>query len=251
MKSLQMIALFWTLFLNISFSQVNTEAMRDDDQMPGFHNQLSLSFSYISGNYTFMMLYGDYRLDYHSKSNWHGFFVINYDRAFEKSHDDFSNRGFGHIRAVNHWKPKIYFESFIQKEFDYFIDLENRELFGGGFRLNPFDQFFIGIGAMNEVETYQYSSKEHVNLKSTNYVNYSSELNELVTIQNVLYYQFKSNNIAHYRILWDSKLIVQGAGKKFDWISFHINLKYRYDMSDLNPKGNSYFEISNGLGLSF
>ena len=77
--------------------------------------------------------------------------------------------------------------------------------------------------------------------------NVQLQLNESITIQNILYYQLKSKKMAHYRILWDGTLGVQGT----DWISFHVNLKFRYDMSELNPKGDSYFEITNGLGFSF
>ena len=32
---------------------------------------------------------------------------------------------------------------------------------------------------------------------------------------------------------------------------FHINFQYRYDVSELNPNGDSYFEITNGLGIRF
>ncbi|SVD60828.1 uncharacterized protein METZ01_LOCUS413682, partial [marine metagenome] len=94
---------------------------------------------------------------------------------------------------------------------------------------------------------YQNISEEQNFIKSTNYINYSLQVIEKVTIKNVLYYQFKLETIDHYRLLWDSKLSFQGS----DWLSFHINCKYRYDMSEINPQGNSYFEITNGLGFHF
>ena len=70
---------------------------------------------------------------------------------------------------------------------------------------------------------------------------------ENVTIENVLYYQCKLEEIDNYRILWDGELSFQGS----DWLSFHINFNYRYDVSTINPAGSSYFEITNGLGFWF
>ena len=85
-----------------------------------------MSFAYISGTSEIMFLKGNYRIDYQSQSDWSGFFITKYDRAFEKSEDDFSNKGFGQLRAVKQVFPRIQVESLLQKEFNYFIALENR-----------------------------------------------------------------------------------------------------------------------------
>ena len=137
-------------------------------------------------------------------------------------------------------------ESFLQKEFNYFIDLENRELIGGNVRFNPFKKFFIATGAMHEKEVYQ-SEVEQNFMKSTSYINYSMQPMEKVTIENVLYYQFKLEAMNNYRILWDGTLSFQGS----DWLSFYLSCKYRYDISEINPDGSSYFEITNGMGFRF
>ena len=137
-------------------------------------------------------------------------------------------------------------ESFLQKEFNYFIDLENRELIGGNVRFNPFEQFFIATGAMHEKEVYQ-SEEEQNFMKSTSYINYSLQPMENVTIENVLYYQFKLEATDNYRILWEGKLSFQGP----DWLSFYLSCNYRYDISEINSDGSSYFEITNGFGFRF
>ena len=137
-------------------------------------------------------------------------------------------------------------EGFLQKEFNYFLDLENRELFGGGLRVNPFAQFFIATGAMHEKEIYQ-SIEEQNFIKSSSYINYSVQPLENITIKNVLYFQFKLDALDNYRILWDGGLNFQGA----EWLSFYINFNYRYDVSAINKDGSSYFEITNGLGFHF
>ena len=234
------------LFSSLIFCQVNTEAMRADNLSPGIHQEMDMSFSYISGNSEIMFLRGNYRIDYQSQSDWSGHFIAKYDRAFEKSEDDFTNKGFGQLRAVKQVFPRIQVESFLQKEFNYFIDLENRELIGGNIRFNPFKKLFIATGTMNEKEVYQ-SEEDQNFMKSTSYINYSVQPIEKVTIENVLYYQFKLEAMNNYRILWDGTLSFQGS----DWLSFYLSCNYRYDISEINPDGNSYFEITNGLGFSF
>ena len=247
MKLFQTVIISALWCISSLFSQVNTEAMRDSKQLPGLHHQLNLSYSYISGSSEIMFLHGKYRMDYHPKSNWHGFFVTKYDRAFEKSsQDDFSNKGFGQLRAIKQVSSKIQMEGFLQKEFNYFIDLKNRELIGGNLRFNLFKKFFIATGAMHEKEVYESINEQNF-IKSTSYINYSMQLMEKVTLENVLYYQFKLEALDNYRILWDGTLSFQGS----DWLSFFINYHYRYDVSNINQDGSSYFEITNGLGFWF
>ena len=234
------------LFSSLIFCQVNTEAMRAENLSAGIHQKMNMSFSYISGNSEIMILRGDYRIDYQSQSDWSGHFITKYDRAFEKSEDDFTNKGFGQLRAVKQVFPRIQVESFLQKEFNYFIDLENRELIGGNVRFNPFKKLFIATGTMNEKEVYQ-SEEEQSFMKSTSYINYLVQPLEKVTIENVLYYQFRLEAMDNYRILWDGTLIFQGS----DWLSFYLSYNYRYDISEINADGGSYFEITNGLGFHF
>ena len=226
--------------------QVNTESMRGKHETSGLSQNMDLSFAYISGISKIIFFNASYRLDYTSKSNWYGFFETRYDRAFEKSQEDFTNRGFGHLRTVKKVFSHIQMEGFLQKEFNYFIDLENRELIGGGLRFKAGEQFFIGIGAMHEKEVYIETYGQNI-IKSTNYINYSVQLMENMTLENILYYQVELEEIDHFRILWDGRLSFQGS----DWLSFYFSCNYRYDLSDINTNGISYFEITNGLGFHF
>ena len=133
-------------------------------------------------------------------------------------------------------------EGFIQKESNQFIDLENRELLGGGLRINQYGNLYWGIGIMHEMEKYYNISQEQNFIKSTNYINYKVNVLEIIELQNVIYYQFKLEDPEDYRILWDGNLTIKAS----KGISFHINTHYRFDKS-----GDSYFEISNGFGFQF
>ena len=246
MKLFQIVIFTACLFLSSLYSQVNTESLRRENSIPGVHHNMELDFAYISGNTEIIKLNGSYRMDYVSNPHWYCFLVGEYDHAYEKPNEDFSNKGFVHLRAARPIIPHIHIEGFIQKESNHFIDLQNRELVGAGLRINQFAQLYWGSGIMLEMEKYTNIPLENF-IKSTNYLNYSIKFLEILELQNILYYQFKLEKPNDYRILWDGKLTIKGS----KGVSFHINTHYRFDESLINPKGDSYFEISNGLGFQF
>ena len=233
-----------SIIISFIFCQVNTESMRNLINDPGIYHNMDLSFAYISGNSEIFIFNGKYQLDYFSPSKLHLLFVIKHNRSFEKSKDDFTNRGFSHLRITKPCKSIYFIENFIQKEFNYFINLKNRELLGLGIRLNPKNNLFLGLGAMNEIELYQEDNIENHFVKSTNYINYSLKIFDNITIKNIIYYQFKIKATEHYRILWDGNLNFHSS----NWLSFNINCHYHYNISEIKT---SYFEITKGLSFTF
>ena len=87
------IAMIFSLSITSLTSQVNTEAMRDNTNIPGAHHNLRASCSYISANSEILFINGNYRLDYNSMSQWKYFFIAKYNHEFEKSKYPFSNKG--------------------------------------------------------------------------------------------------------------------------------------------------------------
>ena len=234
--------LSFILLPSLALCQVNTESMRKNNQSPGMTHNMSMDFSYFSGSVEVIQLMGAYKMSYRSNSNWYGFLAAHYNRAFEKDKEDFSNRVFFHLRTARPILAHTDIEGFIQKESNHFIDLENRELLGGGLRINQAGNLYWGIGIMHEMEKYNKIPQEQSFLKSTNYLNYQVNVLQIVELQNVVYYQFKLENPEDYRIIWDGNLTIKAS----KGISFHINTQYRFDKNDDN-----YFEISNGFGFQF
>ena len=230
------------LTISIIWCQVNTESLRRDDQVPGLSHHLKLDFSYFSGNAEIIQLMGSYRMDYLLQSSWYGFLSGQYNRAFEKDQEDFSNRGFIHFRSARPVIARIDIEGFLQKEANHFINLENRELIGGGLRINQFEKLYFGVGFMHEMEKYNDNPQEQNFIKSTNYINYKTNILQNAELQNVIYYQFNVEQPGDYRILWDGNLSVYTSRG----ISFSFSSHYRFDKN-----GESYFEISNGIGFQF
>jgi len=235
------------LTFSLTWSQVNTESMRGDITTPGVNHNMTLNFSYFSGNSEIIQLMGTYQMNYLLKSNWYGLLSGKYNRAFEKGKEDFSNQGFVHLRTAKPIMAQTDIEGFIQKETNHFINLENRELLGSGLRINQFEDLYWGIGIMHEKEKYNNNPQEQNFIKSTNHINYKVNILNKVDLENVMYYQFKLENPEDYRILWVGNLTIKAS----KGISFHTNVLYRFDKSRINPDGDSYFEISNGFGFNF
>jgi len=235
------------LTFSLAWCQVNTESMRGDNQSPSVTHDMTLDFSYFLGNSEIIQLMGSYQMDYLTNSNWYGLLAIQYNRAFEKDKEDFSNKGFVHLRTARPIMARTDIEGFMQKETNHLIDLENRELLGAGLRINQFEDLYWGTGIMHEMEKYNNIPQEQNFIKSTNYINYKTNILQTAELKNVIYYQFKLEHPGDYRILWNGNLTFQAS----KGISFHINTHYRFDKSIINPDGDSYFEISNGLGFHF
>ena len=234
--------LIYFLIIGWIFCQVNTENMRSDNLSLGLKHQASIDFSYFSSDTEIIQLIGSYRTDFLTKSNWYGFLNGQYDRAFEKNNDDFSNRGFIHFRLAKPILNKIHLEGFLQKETNKFINLNNRELIGFGLRINHLKNLFLGTGAMYELEKYDDNLAEHKFLKSTNYINHKIHFLDFIKIKNVIYYQFKIEEFSNYRILWDGNFNFEIN----DYIYLTINTHYRFDNN-----GRDFFEITNGFGIQF
>ena len=234
------------LISSFTWCQVNTESMREDNKSPGVTHNMALDFSYFSGKSEIIQLIGSYKMDYLSNSNWYSFLAGQYNRAFERDKEDFSNKGFIHLRTARPILEHTDIEGFIQKETNHFIDLENRELLGGGLRINQFEDLYWGTGIMHEMEKYNNLEEQNF-IKSTNYINYKTNILQTAELKNVIYYQFKLEHPGDYRILWNGNLTFQAS----KGISFRIKIHYRFDKSIINPDGDSYFEISNGLGFHF
>ena len=64
MKLFQKVIAITLLLISFVYNQVNTEAIRGNNLLPGIHHNLELDFAYISGNTEILNLNGSYRADY-------------------------------------------------------------------------------------------------------------------------------------------------------------------------------------------
>ena len=240
----------------ILHGQVNTEAMRSEDNSDGFKNQFNLELGYEKANSEVLDLAAEYRLDYIRKDNFHSFMVINLENGYEEENDlpknIITNKGFAHLRTTKDLFTNYQMEVFTQYEFNEFLLLNDRYLLGTGLRIglqkSELAHTHIGIGLMVEKETYNLDiENEKSLLRSTNYIKNNIALNSNIELSNTAYFQIASDDFNDYRILYDGGLDFHVN----DLFAFTIELNYRYDNDPQGELGNSYIQVTNGVTFNF
>ena len=198
--------------------QVNTEAMRSEDNSDSFTNQFNMEMGYEKANTEVLELAAEYRLDYVKQKNFHSFIVINLENGYEKENDlpknIITNKGFAHLRITKDLFTNYQMEVFTQYEFNEFILLNDRYLLGSGLRIylhkNKLANTSLGIGFMAENESYDLDIENEMNLlRSTNYIKNNITLNSKIELSNTAYFQIASDDFNDYRILYDGGLDFQ------------------------------------------
>lgn len=236
--------------------QVNTEAMRSEDNSDSFTNQFNMEMGYEKANTEVLELAAEYRLDYVKQGNFHSFIVINLENGYEKENDlpknIITNKGFAHLRITKDLFTNYQMEVFTQYEFNEFLLLNDRYLIGSGLRIgfqnNGLTNIYLGMGFMYEKETYNIDAEDEKSLlRSTNYIKNNIILTSNIDWSNTAYFQIASADLNDYRILYDGGLDFH-VNESF---AFTIELKYRYDNDPQGNLGSSYIQISNGVSFNF
>lgn len=250
MKILLFILTSFTLF-----AQVNTEELRKFDTTKGIHHKVDFGFGLSKGNTELMRIKGSYRIDY-LFDDWNIFYIMNY--AYQESNENkIQNKGFAHLRAVKEMKSWLKSEAFIQKEFNEFILIKDRNLVGSGLRVKPFSyhksdtnyiRFFLGSGIMYEYEYLNIDSNQISNfIRSTSYVTLDWKLNNIVHLISITYLQFVLDNFKDHRLLNETSLNF----KISDNLKFYFQINYRKDNQPPSIIDFYDLEINNGITIEF
>lgn len=245
------------IYHNEALATVNIESMRKDDGEMGLHTKVGFSLAYTEGNTDVTDLKTTLRSDYFSEG-YHAFLAASIQRG-EKDDDRYTDKGFVHLRGIRPVAQRLAVEAFVQKEYNDFILLEDRQLLGGGVRITALEryygteeasyfQLYAGIGLMKEKETINSSPEETSNFtRSTNYLSCRWRLDERVNFSGTLYYQPRVSDMDDYRILFD-------GGFTFDItrsLAFTLSVNYRHDSEPPAGIEDYDLEITNGISLSF
>lgn len=255
----QVIGICFALLLACSpplIAQVNIftgETMRQMRLESGLYNSIALDLTYRSGNSDLLTSRARFRSDYLTKT-YHGF-VFGSLQQGRKSGAFFINKGMAHARIIRGLTQHVLLESFVQKQFNESILLNDRNLVGGGVRFashprNSRFNLYLGIGAMWEHE--RVNDKEsgtittHI-IRSTNYINWTGQLDERVTTSATGYYQVYVRRFQDYRILFEGSLTFRLTTK----LSFPLRVNFRYDSEPPTGIRKHDVEIFNGLRYTF
>lgn len=237
-------------------AQVNIftgETMRQMKLEPGWYNTINLDLTYRTGNTDLFTARTRFRSDYLSKI-YHGF-VFGSLQQGRKSGDFFINKGMAHARIIRNLTQHVLFESFTQKQFNESIRLSDRNLAGGGIRFAshpPSSRFnlYLGIGAMWEHERINDTDLGEITthiIRSTNYINWTGQLDERITTSATGYYQVYLRRFGDYRILFEGNLTFRLTTK----LAFPLRINFRYDSEPPTGIHKHDVEIFNGLRYTF
>ena len=237
-------------------AQVNIftgETMRQMWLESGWYNSVNLDLTYRSGNSDLLTIRTRFRSDYLTKT-YHGFMFGSLQQG-RKDDVFFVNKGMAHARIIRNFTQHVLFESFVQKQFNESILLSDRNLVGGGVRFashprNSRFNLYLGIGAMWEHE--RINDKENGTIttrifRSTNYINWTGQLDERVTTSATGYYQVYVRRFQDYRILFEGSITFRLTTK----LSFPLRVNFRYDSEPPTGIQKHDVEIFNGLRYTF
>lgn len=244
-------------FFHLSFllSQVNTETMRNNQNLKGFRHNLGFEFGYERSDQELLEISTQYRIDFSLPENLETFFILKYENGYEKESDYkniINNKGFGHFRITKFFRSKLFLEFFLQSGFNDFLLINKRNLFGSGIRYNALNNeqfnFFIGSGLMRELEEYQLVLDDQRLLnRSTNYLQSKIKFSENIDLSNTVYYQMNVADFRDYRLLFDSDITFSLNEK----LSFNFIINYRFDNEPHGDLRKSYIQINNGIEFNF
>ena len=249
--------LLFLIFISegMALATVNIETIRSEKDVEGFSSSLSLKLGYIEGNSNIRNAETKLRSDYLAGER-HFFLAASHKRG-EKDEERYLDKGFAHLRLINRFSGSLSGELFLQKEYNEFTLLEDRQLAGTGLRIallqddeeqNSGGGIYLGIGLMWEKEVLDLSPDEETKIyRSTNYISCRMKASETTTLAATAYYQPDLDDSSDYRILFDGTL----AFKITDSLAFTFDINYRFDNEP--PAGIKKYdtEITNGISLSF
>ena len=243
-------------FCSPSAAQVNIFTNETTKQMqlePGWYNSITMDLTHRTGNTDLFTARTRFRSDYLSET-YHGFVFGSLQEGRRKG-AIFLNKGKAHARIIRHLTQHLQVESFIQKQFNESILLNDRNLAGGGARLalyppNSRFKVYLGGGAMWEHE--RINDKTHGKIttriiRSTNYINWTWELDERITTSATGYYQFHVRRFQDYRILFEGSITFRLTTK----LAFPLRINFRYDNEPPTTIRKHDVEIFNGLRYTF
>jgi len=236
-------------------AQVNTEAIRASKSDEGFRSRVDLLFGLNSGNSEYISGEAKLRLDYLDSS--YRTFIAGEIAYKEGNQEVISDKAFLHGRFIYELNEILEPELFVQKEYNEFVLLTDRNLAGGGIRFTLSDTDFIpdsnaefdlylGIGAMYEMEEIKITPVQITEiLRSTNYFTLTWKPTANFLLNSVTYFQVDVNRLNDHRILNDTRL----QFKITEAVSFVFNMNYRFD-KEPPPGIKEYdFELKNGISV--
>jgi hypothetical protein len=235
------------------FSQINVEELRRTGKESGVTFTLGTDITIKEGITDKIDIEPNIQLDYNHKS-FNTFIYLSGE--YSESNNVLSDNNVKvHYRFIYNLTDLLHPEIFLQSEYDEFILLKERELAGGGIRLQLINfepekdstslfGLSFGIGAMYEYELIN-SNPDYTNnnIRLTNYLSFKWHPAENFICASTTYYQPKVNDFSNVKVYSEIEFAVH-FGKYF---AFAFDLTYKYHSKPPTGIKTYQVEITNGI----
>ena len=255
-KYLQVISFVYAgfIFPNVTLAIVNMDALHFDKEKDTFSTDLDLAISGSSGNSdrTKASMNGQFTWVSEKSIN---LAVLGYQYG-QSNNIKSVNKSFIHYRYIYELNNNVDLEIFTQFEQNEFTRLSYRGLLGSGLRFSVLNtenhHSFIGFGAFYSKERIEFISgltDDGIEKLTRANIYFLSkyEINPLLSISNVVYYQPSFSRFSDYRALLESKLDF----KINQNLSFRLSFDVSYDSEPSQTIKNTDISYMSGLKFNF
>tara|TARA_A100001015_G_C14974073_1_gene706421 strand:+ start:196 stop:903 length:708 start_codon:yes stop_codon:yes gene_type:complete len=227
---------------------VDIQPYQTNQKSKSIQQSTLISLTNKSGNESYFLADINYRIDYKMKK-WKYLGILK--NSYKKENSRLlSNSGFIHIRAIKHLNPLYYLETYIQREYDQFTDLNERQLFGQNIRLNvtlnPNKQIIIAAGPLIEKESTRSLPTKYY-LRVNSYIFYKTNITQNNTYQTITYLQPALEKITNFRTYSNHHLIMEINNK----IALKTSLLFKYNNTPPNGIKKYDSEINQSINIQF
>lgn len=239
-------------------AQINTEKFRKYDAEDGFLFNLQTTFTLKSGNTEYNAIKAAGRIDH--SGGFMDYFLVGNIEAKNTPEKRIQNQGFAHLRGMWEIAEKTTWETFVQRQYDEFIDLNYRTVIGSAIKYRFFESYSINdstnvlnlnvsTGLMYEHENYKMDP-ENIDRRlwrSTNFVSFDWSKQKRMSFTGVVYYQPAFNNFSDYRVAAETTLEFSIVQKLF----FTVQFTCKYNNLPVTDVKKYDLSLENGLRFEF
>jgi len=232
----------------LAYGQVNVERLRPSVQPDVLSQSLMCAFTYLTGNSDSLEILPSYRVDY-ATPTWSMLGIGNL-RYGSRNGANFVNQGFVHLRGSLRLDPTATWEGFVQKEYDDFRRVTDRQLLGSNYRLSIVDDtWFTGSGALGLMAESETNTVEGL----MTLVRFNSYLTGTLRGSNVTcvvttYLQPALRDFSDFRVLADATVTVMMTDLP---IGLSTGLKLFYDSQPPAGVGTIDLGLTSGVNVHF
>jgi hypothetical protein len=248
MKKLLLLFISSLLLTTFVFSQIlNVESQRIMQDSTGWVGKGDFSFNLTSNQERVFDMATSLHVQYRQKKNT--YILLGGAGMIRAGNNDFDNSGHIHFRYNRDLNKWLTWEAFAQGQYNRVLMIDHRELIGTGPRFqllnNKNSKLYAAALYMFENEMIVDDTSSQVRNRISSYVAFNWQVNDHISMNNIMYFQPVINDFGNHRIMLQSALKFRIS----EIVGFTVNFNL---LNNSNPPPgikNVVYSIRNGLEI--